>query len=445
MIPLATIDSCFEGMFPSLVCTCSRTGMPNVTFLSIVHRLDDHHVGLSYQFFNKTRSNIQENPLAQVVVISPETADQYRLDLRYECTKTSGTVFQKMKARLDAVASQTGMSHVFALRGVDVYRVLDCRPLNPELAANNTPKSEDLRELEAFTETIAACPDLDSLVSAALEALSTNFGYHSSFIMVPDESSRTLYTLASRGFECSGVGSEVAVGTGIIGVAAERRTTVRTANTVRDVIFARAVRSVVAREGGAEALETEIALPGLPNVQSQLVVPLLAVHKLIGVLCLQSTVAGRFRTADERITQIIGRHLAVAMELLPLRTGAELEPVATRTRKSPPATTQAVIKYFRGDHSIFIDDAYVIRGVAGHIFWKLVQAHSGSRRADFTNKEIRLDASLRMPDIKDNLEARLILLRRRLLERCSFIRITQIGRGRFHLDVERELTLEEHA
>ncbi len=445
MIPLATIDSCFEGMLPALVCTCSRTGIPNVTFLSIVHRLDDHHVGLSYQFFNKTRSNIQENPLAQVVVISPETADQYRLDLRYERTETDGANFQKMKTRLDAVASQTGMAHVFVLRGVDVYRVLACRPLNPELVADSTPKSGDLKGLETFTETIAACHDLDSLVSAALEALSTNFGYDSSFIMVPDERSRALYTLASRGFELSGVGSEVAIGKGIIGVAAERRTTVRTTNAVRDAIFARAVRSAVLREGGAGALETEIALPGLPNAQSQLVVPLVAVDRLVGVLCLQSAVPGRFRMADERVVQIIARHLAVAMALLPLRTAAELEPAAILTRELPPAATRALIKYFRSDHSIFIDDAYVIRGVAGHIFWKLVQAYSGSRRADFTNKEIRLDASLRMPDIKDNLEARLILLRRRLLERCSFIRITQIGRGRFHLDVDRELTLEEHA
>ena len=80
-VPLENIASCFEGMIPSTICSCSSGGTPNLTYLSIVHRLDDRHVGLSYQFFNKTRRNIMENPRAQVLVVSPETPEQYRLDL----------------------------------------------------------------------------------------------------------------------------------------------------------------------------------------------------------------------------------------------------------------------------------------------------------------------------------------------------------------------------
>ena len=50
-VSLDSIAPCFEGIVPASVCSCSIDGLPNVTFLSIVHRLDDTHVGLSFQFF----------------------------------------------------------------------------------------------------------------------------------------------------------------------------------------------------------------------------------------------------------------------------------------------------------------------------------------------------------------------------------------------------------
>jgi hypothetical protein len=87
----------------------------------------------------------------------------------------------------------------------------------------------------------------------------------------------------------------------------------------------------------------------------------------------------------------------------------------------------------------------LIKGIAGRIFWKLVGDYSRTGRADFTNKEIRRDASLQLPDFKENLEARLILLRRRLQDQCSFLRLIPAGRGQFRLEVLHRLTLEEHS
>ncbi len=441
-IELESIASCFEGIIPSSICTCSADGTPNVTYLSIVHRMDSHHVGLSYQFFNKTRENMLGHPFVQVVVISASNMRQYRLDLRYERTETEGATFDRVSTRLDAVASQTGMSQIFHLQGVDIFEVLDCRPMNAEAGGEGLLRTDYLSTIEEFTARLAACSDLESVIDTSLDALSAQFGYDHSFLMVPDEDGKRLFTLGSHGFGASGVGSEAWIGEGILGVAAERREVVRTTNFSRDVLYSNAVRSTVARRGDDSSLEREIALPGLPEFQSQLVVPLMTQNRLLGILCLQSATAGRFLSDDERVVRIAARQMASSMALLERAAITEPHEVPRRIYPAQPMAASTV-RHYKADDSIFIDDAYLIKGIAGRIFWKLLQSYTDSGRVDFTNKEIRLDTSLQLPDFKDNLEARLILLRRRLQEHCDFVSLNPVGRGQLRLDVRRQLTLEE--
>jgi adenylate cyclase len=442
-VTVDAIAACFEGIVPATICSCAADGTPNVTYLSIVHRLDEWHVGLSYQFFNKTRKNVLENPLVQVIVVSPETADQYRLDLQYERTEVAGPFFDRMSTRLAAVASQTGMSQVFTLRGVDVYRVLDCRPVNAEIQREAAPRRQYLAHVELLTEQLATCLDLDSLLETALTSLSALFGYTHGFVMIPDEAGQRLYTIASHGYDASGIGSEVWLGDGILGVAAERRTIVRTTSMTRDVVFSRAVRSSIER-AGTQHLEQEIPLPGLPHLDSQLVAPLVAHGDLFGILCFQSPESGRFLVDDERVVQIVGRNLAASMAML--RSRQSEHPSADLRRADPlPAGTPSTIKHYRSDDSIFVNDAYLIKGIAGRILWKLLRIYDHEQRVQFTNREIRLDESLQLPDIKDNLEARLILLRRRLADKTEVMRLVAEGRGRFRLDVRRPLVLIEHS
>ena len=57
--------------------------------------------------------------------------------------------------------------------------------------------------------------------------------------------------------------------------------------------------------------------------------------------------------------------------------------------------------------------------------------------------ELRLDPQIRLPDLSDNLEARLILLHRRLAERSGALMLEKTGRGRFRLCVNRPVQLVE--
>jgi adenylate cyclase len=94
-----------------------------------------------------------------------------------------------------------------------------------------------------------------------------------------------------------------------------------------------------------------------------------------------------------------------------------------------------VVDCYSYDDSLFINNQYVIKGVPGRILWRMLQLHVAERRTAFTNRELRLDSSLRLPEFKDNLETRLLLLSRRLDERQFPIRIHREGRGQVLLHV----------
>jgi adenylate cyclase len=101
------------------------------------------------------------------------------------------------------------------------------------------------------------------------------------------------------------------------------------------------------------------------------------------------------------------------------------------------------VRHFALDGSTFLDGDYLIKGVAGKLLWSLLRQYSSEGRTEFTNREVRLDPTLDLPDFRDNFESRLILLKRRLDEREAPMRIVKTGRGRFRLELDGTVALEE--
>jgi hypothetical protein len=455
VIPLESLTSCFQGIIPAWLCTCSRDGVPNAAILSHVDYVDSRHVALSYQFFNKSKRNILENPQAMVRLIDADTMQSYSLRLRYVRTETSGPLFESMRLRIEAIASYSGLKGIFRLLGADIYEVLSVAaiayepgmPVAPERvsAAATEGLPFTLRALQELSDRIQRAPTLDCLLDSILETLESLFGFRHSMILLASERPDCLEMIASRGYPESGVGSEVRFGDGIIGMVAEARKPIRISGMLRQFLYADAVAKRAREHGIRPTSDRRIPLPGLTHPESQLGVPLLVQDELIGVLCVEADRSYRFHEQDRAYIEVLGGYLAIAIQNAQLRERAdEGDAVPPRPGTAAPARRPRVrVEYYPADECVLVDGEYLVRGLPAKILWKILREHQAEGAVEFTNRRLRLDKSLKLAGFKDNLESRLILLRRRLEERCPEIRLVQSGRGRFRLESTADVALAQ--
>src|SRR5918996_775685 len=118
-----------DNGIPAVMVTCSADGIPNVTVISQVYFVDEHHAALSFQFFSKTIRNVRENPHAFVCLADIAGQADWILQLRFQRSETEGAIFEAMDMQIEAIASATGMSGIFKLRAADIYRVLSAEKM----------------------------------------------------------------------------------------------------------------------------------------------------------------------------------------------------------------------------------------------------------------------------------------------------------------------------
>lgn len=450
---LEKLAACFQGIVPAMLYTCAKDGTPNAAYLSQVEYVDSTHVALSFQFFNKSRRNIAENPHAVVHVTDPDTAQGWALRLRFERSETSGPIFERMFWRIEAIASYTGMKGIFKLLAADIYTVESVEKVPeeegqidraaPPLRAKPPDPVFTMKALQDLSLQINTADSLEHLLDSIVVGLKRHFNFSHSMIALASEKPDTLVMIASRGYEQSGAGAEIQFGEGIIGLVAEAKKPIRISGLLRGMLHAYAAKRR-AEEAGWCAADRRVPLPGLENPSSQLGVPLMVRGELVGVLCIESETPYRFHEEDKTAIELLGSYLAVAIQNMQLQQDEDED-----ADESPEAVVQPTggprreLTYYRGEEVVMLDGEYLIRSLPARILWKLLQAQQREGRAEFTNRELRLDKSLGLPDFKDNLETRLLLLRRRLDEKAGGIRLVPKGRGRFALDVAGKLELIE--
>lgn len=452
---LAEVGRCFLGVIPSIVATSDAEGVPNVTYVSQVHLVDERHVALSRQFFNKTARNLEVNPRACAEIYDPLTFEAYRLRLRFLRSETSGPLFDDMALRIQAIASHTGMAGIFKLIGADLFEVERFEQVQGFLSEPAAPLREagvqvqglrtELRGLQCVSERINRAEDLETLLESVLEALEALFGFAHTMVLLADECTSRLVATASRGYGPEGIGAEVAIGEGLLGTVARERRLLRVAGLHQDLSYGRAARRETLSGRSASRVLPEIPLPGLADARSAVVIPLVVCERLVGVLAAESPDPLAFDEWHAAYLEVIANQIALGLARMLDRPPAD-EPGAPSAAAPPAAAAAArahTFCYYRHDDCVFVDGEYLIRNVPARILRSVLVQWARDGRTQFTNRELRLDRSLGLPELRDNLESRLILLRRRLEQKCPDVRLVPTGRGRFELQLQGPLELVE--
>ena len=314
-----------QGAVPAVVATCAGDGTPNVSYSSEVHYVDPGHVALSYQFFSKTRQNVLENPRATVLVIHPDTGAQYKLATAYLRTEDSGPLFECMKAKLAGIASHAGMTGVFRLRGADVYRVDAVTEVYRTSLTPAAASASSLAQLRCCIERLSTATDLASLLDTLLDSLRDVFDIRHSMVLMREPTGEALHTVASRGYAASGA----------------------------------------TRLGVTAGIDSAIPFPGLPESQSQVAVPIVAGERLLGVLFAESTETGRFGYDEEDALVVLARHVGTVAAMLEEGEATASDRPVTRAAAPAPRGAPIRVRRYAENDSIFVGDAYMLKGVAG--------------------------------------------------------------------------------
>jgi serine phosphatase RsbU (regulator of sigma subunit) len=180
--------------------------------------------------------------------------------------------------------------------------------LNEELSR----KTREVKIIQEISTEINTTLELDIILKNMFSSLDRTFGFRYSMVLLADEAEETLTVVASHGYENEGVGATVKVGQGVIGVVAKRKKIMRMGNIGAQMGYMNAVKNNMATSG--QAVSENIKLPGLPNVQSQVAIPLLSEDKLIGVLAVESNQTNVFDQRDEMIITILANQAATAIK-----------------------------------------------------------------------------------------------------------------------------------
>ena len=192
-------------------------------------------------------------------------------------------------------------------------QVLKNQEIIDELNEKLAQKTQEVKIIQEISSEINSTLELDSILDIILRSMSEVLEFKNSMILLFDNETEKLTVSANFGYDDGGIGVEVALGEGYIGVVARRKKIMRVGNIRANMIYASAVLKS-SNKASDEKVEKRLkALPGLANVQSQIGIPLLVNEELIGVFAVESEKPNAFDELDEVLLTILANQTASAI------------------------------------------------------------------------------------------------------------------------------------
>lgn len=191
-------------------------------------------------------------------------------------------------------------------------QIVDNQKLIDQLNSDLARKTQEVHIIQEVSSEITSTLDLDVILQKVLESLDKTFDFKHSMLLLWNEKEEVLHVAASHGYEDPGIGAQVKLGEGMIGVVAKRKKLMRMGNIATQMAYVNTVKTQFAAAG--QEVSANRKLPGLANVQSQVAIPLLSEDRLIGVLAVESIKSNVFDKRDETIITILASQAASAIE-----------------------------------------------------------------------------------------------------------------------------------
>ena len=182
-----------------------------------------------------------------------------------------------------------------------------------ELRSQLDRRNKEIEIIEKVASQINKTLDLDAIAKTMLISMDNYFDFKHSMILLLDQSEGVLKVLATHGYENDGIGAEVAIGVGVIGVVAKKKKLMRMANIGSQRRYMESIKRQIESNDKVES-DKDINLPGLPNTESQVAIPMLVEDELIGVFAVESDQINIFDKSDEMIIRILANQTASALQ-----------------------------------------------------------------------------------------------------------------------------------